>query len=134
MKERRVTCIGCPMGCDITVAMEKGTVISVKGNRCKRGEVYARKEVTCPMRIVTSSVAVKGGDKLQLSVKTNKDIPKDKVKDCMKSLKEVTVQAPITIGDIILVNAGGCGATFVATKNVYKLEKGMRALNIDKNR
>jgi CxxC motif-containing protein len=43
------------------------------------------------------------------------------VADCVKALKKVTVQAPVAIGDIILVNAGKCGATFIATKNVYHL-------------
>ena len=53
---RELTCIGCPMGCPLTVTMEAGEVISVIGNTCKRGDIYARKEVTNPTRIVTSTV------------------------------------------------------------------------------
>ena len=49
---RELTCIGCPMGCPLTVTMEAGEVISVTGNTCKRGDIYARKEVTNPTRIV----------------------------------------------------------------------------------
>ena len=48
MEERKLTCIGCPMGCPLIVTMEAGEVISVTGNTCKRGDVYARKEVTNP--------------------------------------------------------------------------------------
>ena len=48
---RELTCIGCPMGCPLTVTMEAGEVISVTGNTCKRGDIYARKEVTNPTRI-----------------------------------------------------------------------------------
>ena len=59
---RELTCIGCPMGCPLTVTMEAGEVISVTGNTCKRGDIYARKEVTNPTRIVTSTVRVTGGD------------------------------------------------------------------------
>ena len=29
---RELTCIGCPMGCPLTVTMEAGEVISVTGN------------------------------------------------------------------------------------------------------
>ena len=47
---RELTCIGCPMGCPLTVTMEAGEVISVTGNTCKRGDIYARKEVTNPTR------------------------------------------------------------------------------------
>ena len=39
---RELTCIGCPMGCPLIVTMEAGEVISVTGNTCKRGDVYAR--------------------------------------------------------------------------------------------
>ena len=46
MEERRLTCIGCPMGCPLVVTMDGGEVVSVTGNTCKRGEIYGRKEVT----------------------------------------------------------------------------------------
>ena len=58
---KNLTCIGCPMGCSVTVTMENNEVTSVTGNTCKRGDDYARKEVTHPTRIVTSSVRVIGG-------------------------------------------------------------------------
>ena len=55
MEEKNLICIGCPMGCPLTVKMEHGEVVSVTGNTCKRGDIYARKEVTNPTRIVTST-------------------------------------------------------------------------------
>jgi L-serine dehydratase len=59
---RELICINCPLGCPLTVTLEDGVVTSVTGNTCKRGEVYGRKEVTDPTRIVTTSVPVVGGD------------------------------------------------------------------------
>ena len=44
MEERKLTCIGCPMGCPLTVVMNGKEVVGVTGNTCKRGDVYARKE------------------------------------------------------------------------------------------
>ena len=61
MNERELICIGCPMGCPIVVKMEDGKVTSVTGNTCPRGEAYARKEVTDPTRIVTTTVRVADG-------------------------------------------------------------------------
>ena len=58
MSERELICIGCPMGCPIVVKMEDGKVVSVTGNTCPRGEAYARKEVTDPTRIVTTTVHI----------------------------------------------------------------------------
>ena len=115
---RELTCIGCPMGCPLIVTMEAGEVISVTGNTCKRGDVYARKEVTNPTRIVTSTVRVSGGDADMVSVKTKEDIPKGKIFDCVKALKGITVPAPVHIGDVILRNVADTGVDIVATKNV----------------
>ena len=118
MEQKYLTCIGCPLGCQITVELESGEVISVTGNTCKRGDDYARKEVTSPTRIVTSTVKVSGGNAPTVSVKTKSDIPKSKIFDCVKALKEVIVQAPVTIGDVVLENVAGTGVDIVATKGV----------------
>lgn len=118
MEKRDLICIGCPMGCMMTVTMENGQVTEVIGNTCKRGDTYARKEVTNPTRIVTSSVRVSGGVLPVVSVKTKEDIPKEKIKDCMKALKEVEVKAPIRIGDVLLADVAGTGVDVIATKEI----------------
>ena len=56
MEKRQLTCIGCPLGCQITVTMENGEVKDVAGYTCARGEKYAREEVTNPTRTVTTIV------------------------------------------------------------------------------
>ena len=109
METRELICIGCPMGCPLTVQMENGEVVSVTGNTCKRGDDYARKEVTNPTRIVTSSVKIEGGTLAAVSVKTRQDIPKEKIFDCVKALKDVTVKAPVHIGDVIVSNVADTG-------------------------
>ena len=120
MEIRNLTCISCPMGCPITVEMEGEEIISVTGNTCKRGEVYARKEVTNPTRIVTSTVKVRGGAADMVSVKTKEDIPKGKIFECARALKGVEIEAPVHIGDVVVQNAAGTGGDIVATKNVQK--------------
>ena len=108
------------MGCQITVEMDGREVMSVTGNTCKRGDVYARKEVTNPTRIVTSTVKVIGGKADMVSVKTKEDIQKGKIFDCVKSLKGVEVEAPVHIGDVIVPDAAGTGVDIVATKKCRK--------------
>lgn len=117
MGKRELICIGCPMGCPVTVQMNGTQIVSVSGNTCPRGDAYARKEVTNPTRIVTSTVKVEGGSAGMVSVKTKEDIPKDKIFDCVRALKDITVKAPIRIGDVILADAAGTGVDVVATKN-----------------
>ena len=120
MEERNLTCINCPMGCSLTVTIENGEVINVTGNTCKRGDIYARKEVTNPTRIVTSSVRVKNGEIAIVSCKTESDIPKGKIFDIVKALEEIEVSAPISIGDTIVENVCDTGVNIIATKNVAK--------------
>lgn len=121
MDVRNLTCIGCPLGCALTVEMENGEVLSVSGNTCKRGDDYARKEVTHPTRIVTSTVAVTGGDIAMVSVKTQNDIPKEKIMDIMKSIEDIKVEAPVHIGDVIVANAANTGVNIIATKDIKKV-------------
>ena len=118
MEIRTLTCISCPMGCPLTVGMDGDEIISVTGNTCKRGDVYARKEMTAPTRIVTSTVKVTNGNADMVSVKTKTDIPKDKIFDCVKCLKGVSVEVPVHIGDVIVPNAAGTGGDIVAAKDV----------------
>ena len=41
MEKKELICIGCPMGCALTVETEGNEVLSVTGNTCPRGESYA---------------------------------------------------------------------------------------------
>lgn len=118
MSERELICIGCPMGCPIVVKMEDGKVVSVTGNTCPRGEAYARKEVTDPTRIVTTTVRVADGKVPMINVKTEHDISEDKIFDCIAALRGVTIKAPVHIGDIVLENVAGTGVNIVAAGNV----------------
>ncbi|MDE6945343.1 MAG: DUF1667 domain-containing protein [Lachnospiraceae bacterium] len=117
MGKRELICIGCPMGCPVMVEMDGGEIVSVSGNTCPRGDAYARKEVTNPTRIVTSTVKAEGGLVEMISVKTKEDIPKDKIFDCVRALKGITVKAPVHIGDVILADVAGTGVDVVATRN-----------------
>ena len=115
---KELICIGCPMGCPLTVEMEENQVLSVSGNTCKRGDIYARKVVTNPTRIVTSTVRVTGSDRARMiSVKTKEDIPKDKIFDCIAAIKDLVVEAPVEIGDVIVHDICGTGVDLVATRS-----------------
>ena len=118
MSTRELTCIGCPMGCALIVELDGKKVISVKGHSCKIGEKYGEKECTNPTRVVTSSVLVTGGENEVVSVKTERDIPKDLIYECIAALKNVVVKAPIHIGQVVLENVLNTGVSIVATKDV----------------
>lgn len=118
MEEKSLICINCPLGCPLTVSMEGGAVRAVSGNTCPRGDAYARKELTNPTRIVTSTVKVRGGTLAVASVKTASDIPKGKIFDCVKAIRDIELDAPVAIGQVVLANVCGTGVDVVVTKNV----------------
>ena len=122
MRDQKLTCIGCPLGCSISVSLsDNGEVSEISAFTCKKGEEYARKEVTNPSRVVTSIVKINNGDVNMVSVKTAEDIPKGKIFDCMEALKKVTVTAPVQIGEVIIKNVCGTGVDVIATKKVNAL-------------
>lgn len=122
MEMKTLTCICCPLGCQIQVEMDGGAVLSVTGNTCKNGDLYARKELTNPTRIVTTTVRIRGGELPVVSVKTASDIPKEKIFDCIRQLKDVELDAPISIGQSIVEDIAGTGVAVIATRNVRKSE------------
>ena len=109
MEKRELTCIGCPLGCTLTVSLNVGKVLSVEGYTCKRGRDYGEKECTNPMRTVTSSVPAS-------------DIPRGKILECMEAIHTAAVQAPVHLGDIILADIAGTGVDLVATKTVGEMK------------
>ena len=118
--KKEMICIGCPMGCYLTVDYAGTTIHEVNGNRCKVGLEYAEKEISNPERTLTTTVKVRNGHLPLVSVRTNKPIPKNRIFDTMDLLAKVEVEAPIKIGDTIVQNLFGTGVNVVATKNIEK--------------
>lgn len=118
MEKRELICISCPMGCRLEVEMEGKEAINVTGNSCKRGYEYGIKECTNPTRIITSSVKVENGEIQMVPVKTEIDVPKGKMFDCIKALKGLKVKAPIKVGDTIVRDIAGTGINIIATRSI----------------
>ena len=115
---RSLTCIICPNGCEMDVTYEGTQVISVNGNQCPRGVIYAKNEITHPMRTISSSVKVLGGTDPLVSVRLNSPIPKARIMEVMKEIQKCTVEAPVKIGDVVIRNVLGLGCDVIVTKNV----------------
>lgn len=121
MEKREFVCIGCPLGCNVSVELDGTEIKNITGNTCPRGADYVTKELTDPRRIVTSLVRVTDGELPVVSVKTASDIPKDKIRDCIRALKDVELPAPVQVGDVVLENVCGTGINVVATKTIERV-------------
>lgn len=114
---KNIVCVSCPLGCPIEVTMENGEVVSVKGNTCKRGDAYARTEMTAPKRSLTSTIKVSGGKLPVVPVKSSAPLPKELMLECMSEINRVTVKAPVKTGDVVIENILNTGVDIVATNN-----------------
>ncbi len=104
---KTLTCIECPVGCLVTVEYDGEKVFSVTGNSCPRGKAYAKNEVVCPRRIVTTTVRMTDGR--MLPVKTDRGVRKEEIFTVMERIKNVHPDSPIKIGDVVQENiAEGC--------------------------
>ncbi len=117
-EKKDLICIGCPMGCPMTVTLDSGSVSCVEGNTCKRGDDYARREVIAPTRILTTTVPVTGGERSTVPVKTAGEIPKALLLDCARALRNVILPAPIHAGDIVVANLLETGVDVIAVKDI----------------
>lgn len=117
MKE--LVCIVCPNSCTLQIE-QKGEEITVSGNKCKRGIAFAKDEMICPKRTISSVVKTAFPDCPALPVRVSSDIPKDKIFDVMKEINSITVKKRLNRGDAVIKNVLGLGVDVIATSNILK--------------
>ena len=81
-----IICIVCPLGCRMDVEIEGREVKSVTGNQCKGGPKHARKEITFPGRVLTTTIRTDIAEVPLLPFRSNKEIPKDQLMACMREV------------------------------------------------
>lgn len=120
-------CTTCPSECFLTVEVERdadGAVVevrSVTGNSCPRGDKFAHQELICPMRVLTTTIAVSGGDEALLPVRTAEAIPLALHAQAMNLIRGLFVNAPIRIGDVVLEDLLGTSIDLVASMDIDRV-------------
>ena len=118
MKRMEFVCLQCPIACVIQIELdEKGEIVSLKGEECKRGKEFAEEEVKEPARILTTTVNISSADREHplLPVKSASPIPKRVIREAMVKLADVKESVPVQIGGIVMENILGTGVDIVAT-------------------
>ncbi len=109
-------CIGCPKGCRLSV--DENNNYSVTGHSCQIGEEYGRNEILNPTRVLTTIVRIENGIHNCLPVKSSKPLPKDKLIEASRALKDVVVKSPVKTNEIIVENILDTGIDIVATRDM----------------
>lgn len=119
-ERRHFTCVTCPVGCEMDVELDDGHVVSISGNRCKKAEEFVLQEVKEPMRILTTTIRIRGAKWPMLPVRTNRAIPKRLFFQAMKDLADIELKAPVNMSDVIVRDIAGSGANVVASRNMNR--------------
>lgn len=113
--KKNFVCIECPRGCELTAeTTEKG--VSVTGNFCPRGKKYAEAEMTCPRRIVTSTVRAAHG---MIPVKTDGEVRKEKIFDVMARIRALRIGRDVKKGEVLAADIDGEGTPLIATGSYH---------------
>lgn len=124
IETHKFNCTTCPSECLLTVEVERDAngavaeVRSVTGNNCPRGDKFAHQELTCPMRVLTTTVAVSDGDEALLPVRTSEAIPLELHTQAMDLIRGLVVNAPIRMGDVALENLLGTNIDLIASMDI----------------
>ncbi|MFP4491243.1 MAG: DUF1667 domain-containing protein [Spirochaetaceae bacterium] len=137
---REMVCIVCPIGCRLKVevtpdsggAIGSGSTfasegrtgsdepeVTVSGNKCPRGEAYAREEVLAPKRTVTATCRITGSPHVRrVPVKTDAALPVEHIDSLLSKLYSLKLEAPISIGAIVFEDIEGTGINVLTTRSV----------------
>ncbi|MGE5308493.1 MAG: DUF1667 domain-containing protein [Deltaproteobacteria bacterium] len=120
MTRKNMTCIECPVGCSLCADIENCRLVQVSGNKCPKGEGYARSEVENPSRFLTSIAAARGLELKMVPVRTDKPIPKSRMMEAAAQIKKITIDRPVRAGEVLVKDLLGLGVDVVATRSVGK--------------
>ncbi len=119
MENSTYTCIVCPVSCAVEVSRD-GDGYKTRGNQCRRGERYAIAEHTAPVRMVTTTVVIENAALPRLPVISEQEVPKAKLRECLQALYRITVEAPVSCGDVVLEDICGTGVNILAARTMVR--------------
>jgi CxxC motif-containing protein len=125
-------CITCPMGCHLSIDRPSENEIVVSGNRCPRGEKYAREELLSPKRVVTATCkAAEGGvasDRAaaepcscrprRVPLRTTAAFPKERVPELLKLIYALELRLPVQRGQVAIADALGTGVDVLVARTM----------------
>lgn len=123
---KEMICIVCPNGCRMTASLDpckkdnESDGVAVTGNRCVRGREFAVKEMTNPVRSLSTTVSTDSEDFPVIPVRLSAEIPKDRIFEMMKEINKIRVTGPVKPGAVLAKNLLGLGVDLIAIAGTSK--------------
>jgi CxxC motif-containing protein len=113
-----LTCVLCPVGCEIEVGRDEAGELRVEGHQCDKGVPFAVEEVLHPKRNLATSVPVRGTAAKMVSVRLSAPVAREMVFPILAEIAELRPEAPVRRGQVLIANVLGAGADVIATRTV----------------
>ena len=128
MPKKEYTCTACPKGCTVEVEFEDDEILDISGYTCVRGKEYVEDEFHDPRRILTTTVRINNAKYPRIPVRTETGVPKDELNCCLDALKEVELEAPVGVGDVVVENVCGTDIDVVASRSLDPVSEKKRTM------
>lgn len=114
----RLTCVLCPVGCELEIGKGPAGEIRVQGNQCDKGIPFATDEVLHPMRNLATSIPVRGTEARMVSVRLSRPVPRESLFPILAEIGKLRPEAPVRRGQVLIADVLGSGADVIATRTV----------------
>jgi CxxC motif-containing protein len=116
----RLTCVLCPVGCELEVAKNSAGELEVHGNQCDKGIPFAVEEVLHPRRNLATSVPLRGTADRMVSVRLSRPVPRELLLPILAEIARLRPEAPVRRGQVLVAGVLGTGADVIATRTVQE--------------
>jgi len=114
----RLTCVLCPVGCELEVARDASGGLDVRGNQCDKGVPFAEEEILHPRRNLATSVPIKGTDAKMVSVRLSGPVPREMLFPILAEIAKLRPEAPVRRGQVLIADVLRAGVDVIATRTV----------------
>ena len=114
----RLTCVLCPVGCELEVRRDGSTEVEVSGNQCDKGIPFAVEEVLHPRRNLATSIPIRNAAAKMVSVRLSGRVPREMIFPILAEIARLRPEAPVRRGQVLIAGVLGTGVDVIATRTV----------------
>ena len=118
----RLTCVLCPIGCELEVERAAGGDLEVRGNVCDKGLDFAAEEVLRPMRNLATSVPLMGTTSRMVSVRLSASVSRDMIFPILAEIAKLRPEPPVWRGQVLIGNILDTGVDVIATRGIKNVK------------
>jgi len=113
-----LTCVLCPVGCELEVRKDEAGSLDVRGNQCDKGAPFAVEEILHPKRNLATSIPVRGTASKMVSVRLSGPVPREMIFPILAEIARLRPEAPVRRGQVLIADVLGTGVDVIATRTV----------------